>query len=984
MHKPLSWTTIWVLSSVSCAGSAISRTRNPDNPVGKLQQLNFPMLASRQSGLWARTPDSYLCPATTQGHSPNLERDVAGDGAGSQCTNCIDYGFSCTYVEVAKKRGPPKSYVESLENRVEKLQDLISKISPEALEHIDSAPDVPFPASLRPPSTLHTHWPAFDPAPARFIRHLGTGTAPPIVDDEDFLTDNLDKLHIQSNKRFFGKSSGAMLIKTALELKEEYLGVHEQRLPWPDPNLAPLPTLPPFTFPPPDLLASLVDLYFVHMNRYLPLLHHPTFERALTQGLHHTDRSFGSTVLLVCAVAGCFLDDPRVMDDPPDGGPQNAHSSGWKWFAQVPLIKPATFNAPCLYELQFYALFGQFLQASSVPQACWTVVGIGICIAQDVGAHRRRKRAVHTVEDELCARAFWVLVCMDRLFSSSLGRPCSIHDEDFDIDLPIECDDEYWEHPDPEQRWRQPTPDKTPSLVTYFVVYIRLNQILAFLLRTVYAINKSKILLGFVGQQWEENIVSELDSALNVWVDLLPDHLRWDPTRENDIFFNQSASLYSAYYHVQILVHCLFILSARNPRAALAFPSLAICTNAAHACSHVLDAQRKRLSVAPPPLQTSAFSAGVVLLLSLWGGKRASLKMDYEKEMGDVKRCMDILEASESSDILCKLASVGDLPLPKSSTGTSTAQKRDHKADRDGDNESLRPGSGYRSGSGSVSALHHQTMAAPRSATGRSIRRHVSVAGSASGSMVLGSGVGVGGGVGLGSGGGGGGGSGRVASTERRPPPLTQEQLYTLEYEFGPHLYRTGGGQGYQRPLARHQHQHQSHPYQHQQHQSQSQSQSQSQLMHPEYWYGASGRGEQHHPQHQQYQHTRTHLQTQRLSRPHTGHGHSPVTSTPSSSSGYSSSYYGASPVDIGIMSSFAGGTGTGTGGTGAGAGAFAQSHDPGYAYQIGQGREGLGAGVGVGAMGIPGVDVGAGAGSNGVPTDETFAMWSEAPAGFE
>ncbi|KAG5635679.1 hypothetical protein H0H81_010417 [Sphagnurus paluster] len=942
---------------------------------------------------------------------------------GSQCTNCIDYGLSCTYVEAAKKRGPPKSYVESLENRVEKLQDLISKISPEALEHIDSAPDVPFPASLRPPSTLHTQWPAFDPAPARFIRHLGTGTAPPIVDDEDFLTDNLDKLHIQSNERFFGKSSGAMLIKTALELKEEYLGVREQRLPvplpppieghdglanlresWPDSNLAPPPGLPPFTFPPPDLLASLVDLYFIHMNRYLPLLHRPTFERALAQGLHHTDRSFGSTVLLLCAVAGRFSDDPRVMDDPPDGGPQNAHSSGWKWFAQVPLIKPATFNAPCLYELQFYALFGQFLQASSVPQACWTVVGIGIRIAQDVGAHRRRKRAVHTVEDELCTRAFWVLVCMDRLFSSSLGRPCSIHDEDFDIDLPIECDDEYWEHPDPEQRWRQPTPDKTPSLVTYFVVYIRLNQILAFLLRTVYAINKSKILLGFVGQQWEENIVSELDSALNAWVDLLPDHLRWDPTRENDIFFNQSASLYSAYYHVRILVHRPFIPSPRNPRAALAFPSLAICTNAARACSHVLDAQRKRFSVAPPPLQTSAFSAGVVLLLSLWGGKRAGLKTDYEKEMGDVKRYGFYQAASgklpptplrlsssnpSQSDILCELASVGDLPLPKSSTGTSTAQKRDREADGDGDDESPRPGSGYRSGSGSVSAPHHEAMAAPRSATGRSIRRHVSVAGSASGSMVLGSGVGVGGGVGLGSGGGGGGGGGRVASTERRPPPLTQEQLYTLEYEFGPHSYRTGGGQGYQRPPARHQHQqhqHQSHPYQHQQHQSQSQSQSQSQLMHPEYWYGASGRGEQHHPQHQhqQYQHTRTHLQTQRLSRPHTGHGHSPVTSTPSSSSGYSSSYYGASPVDIGIMSSFAGGAGTGTGGTGAGAGAFAQSHDPGYAYRIGQGREGPGAGVGVGPMGIPGVDVGAGAGSNGVPTDETFAMWSEAPAGFE
>ena len=39
-----------------------------------------------------------------------------------------------------------------------------------------------------------------------------------------------------------------------------------------------------------------------------------------------------------------------------------------------------------------------------------------------------------------------------------------------------------------------------------------------------YSINKSKALLGFVGQQWEQHIVAELDSALNKWVDSVPDH----------------------------------------------------------------------------------------------------------------------------------------------------------------------------------------------------------------------------------------------------------------------------------------------------------------------------------------------------------------------------------------------------------------------------------------------------------------------------
>jgi hypothetical protein len=39
-----------------------------------------------------------------------------------------------------------------------------------------------------------------------------------------------------------------------------------------------------------------------------------------------------------------------------------------------------------------------------------------------------------------------------------------------------------------------------------------------------YSVNKSKILFGFAGPRWEQRIVAELDSALNNWVDSVPDH----------------------------------------------------------------------------------------------------------------------------------------------------------------------------------------------------------------------------------------------------------------------------------------------------------------------------------------------------------------------------------------------------------------------------------------------------------------------------
>lgn len=53
----------------------------------------------------------------------------------------------------------------------------------------------------------------------------------------------------------------------------------------------------------------------------------------------------------------------------------------------------------------------------------------------------------------------------------------------FDLDLPIECDDEYWENPDPELAFKQPS--GKPPVVAYFNTYLKLSQVLAFALRTI-------------------------------------------------------------------------------------------------------------------------------------------------------------------------------------------------------------------------------------------------------------------------------------------------------------------------------------------------------------------------------------------------------------------------------------------------------------------------------------------------------------------
>jgi hypothetical protein len=88
------------------------------------------------------------------------------------------------------------------------------------------------------------------------------------------------------------------------------------------------------------------------------------------------------------------------------------------------------------------------------------------------------------------------------------------------VDYPIECDDEFWESPDPETAFQQP-PGK-PCKITSFIWLIKLTEMLGFALRTLYATKKSKILIGLIGNEWESQVVAELASSMNKWRDSLP------------------------------------------------------------------------------------------------------------------------------------------------------------------------------------------------------------------------------------------------------------------------------------------------------------------------------------------------------------------------------------------------------------------------------------------------------------------------------
>ena len=84
----------------------------------------------------------------------------------------------------------------------------------------------------------------------------------------------------------------------------------------------------------------------------MPLLHRPTFEKSVGEGLHFKDSMFGATLLLVCAHGSRYSEDPRVLAE----GSDSPRSAGWKWFEQVNVFRRTLYQRTTLYELQMHAV----------------------------------------------------------------------------------------------------------------------------------------------------------------------------------------------------------------------------------------------------------------------------------------------------------------------------------------------------------------------------------------------------------------------------------------------------------------------------------------------------------------------------------------------------------------------------------------------------------------------------------------------------
>ncbi|KAI0329728.1 hypothetical protein GY45DRAFT_1324710 [Cubamyces sp. BRFM 1775] len=434
-----------------------------------------------------------------------------------------------------------------------------------------------------------------------------------------------------------------------------------------DPTVVPDFLLP--AFPPPDLAESLLNDFFEYNNLTFPLLHRPTFERQWRERLYARNVWFACICLSIFGVASRWSSDPRVLpDEVADKATAGENEdiwtlAGWKYIAtsiKVHENRRSMLSPPELFEIQSFALIGQYWRGTVAQHGSWFYISVGVLKAQDVGAHRRKMYGRKpTIEEELWKRAYWHLVAFDRIGSMLIGRPCCTREEDLDLELPLEVDDEYWENDNPELTFRQP--EGKPSVVTAFVHWIKLSHIVAFALKMLYTPRKpDEGLRRDSARQSKEQTIEQLNEALLKWLQELPPHLRWRPDMEDRAFASQAATLYTTYHLVQIIVYRAFV---RIPRGVSTSPpqptrrilfsqkAMTICLSSARAAAYILDVQMKRGMTNLTNVVHVSFACAGVLLVHLW---------DLIRQYGTQRWLSTDARTQMAQEIASVLAEIGD------------------------------------------------------------------------------------------------------------------------------------------------------------------------------------------------------------------------------------------------------------------------------------------------------------------------------------
>ncbi|QKX53027.1 uncharacterized protein TRUGW13939_00098 [Talaromyces rugulosus] len=528
------------------------------------------------------------------------------------CENCRFLDVACTFNRTVKKRGPPKGYVNTLEQRLASLESIVTELRGGHAVASDNSPEellLPTPTSNNGyKNKQQVHEEDFNQPMDQPGIPIPTKSLVQKIDSTSEKSTVLGYLSIDENTtmRYHGPSSGLYLMTASRVFASPF---------WQFSNPGFWPRSKNTTFRTEDEIVSaadailggilpslavqnkLLDAFWAYVHPYFPTVHKETFlfqlskdrrgiPRQGSSALDQLERRIPQVLLLsMFALSARFVEHRGGREDS-DPGDEYAIK------AETLIAQHKQSSINCCLALLMMA----YREIGTGGSISWMYVGNAIRMSQDLGLHRDPTvwkntncfRNMSTVEIQIRRLIWWGTFVLDRYISAWQGRPCAIHEDDFDTQLPND------------------SPHGTRDVpLACFAQVIKLSIIQGRIHREFYSV-------GSKGLDWSK--LHEFENNLNEWEAQIPDFLA---IRQGVRLPVPVIVMHSQFWNCKVLLHRPFITHDSNePQTNNS--SLLAATSAAVAIANLLEhfTSSYSASFAPPFFNYYSFTAIIMHLFN--------------------------------------------------------------------------------------------------------------------------------------------------------------------------------------------------------------------------------------------------------------------------------------------------------------------------------------------------------------------------------
>ncbi|KAG9065109.1 hypothetical protein KI688_002430 [Linnemannia hyalina] len=324
-----------------------------------------------------------------------------------------------------------------------------------------------------------------------------------------------------------------------------------------------------------EQMEVLLNLYFQFMYPFAPMFIRRTFMDDFRQ-----NRPDLSQILILNALfsnACWYSDDPALRQE------------STKYFNRAKIILDETYHVSRISTVQALLLMAHHQYATGNYSGGWLYTGMSIRIAQDIGLHRQDIHVDEPDEAEIRKRLWWSLYMADRLGSAILGRPMTLRDEGFNVQMPT---DEWIADVLGEDTVEYPY--EPESVISCRLVWsIKLFMQLGKVLDTMHCI-EAEINGSFLADISRTQL-PQLHNSLTSWFLSLPNELMYTPytmsPNSNHPPSPPTALMHMFYYTTLTILHRPYLrpVNSESIDSKFLLSSRNICTAAATNVCHIAD-----------------------------------------------------------------------------------------------------------------------------------------------------------------------------------------------------------------------------------------------------------------------------------------------------------------------------------------------------------------------------------------------------------